>query len=1615
MSNLLSTKPLTKVRFSITGDADNELDSNVAITNFDMFKNALPFPGGVYDSGLGTTDYSYKCNTCRNEKEACMGHEGHHRLNYPVKSPIFESDIIKWLNIICFKCGKIVIKDDKLAQFTSSNKLREVYNFIKSSNRRCVWCAMTTTGGNVGVDNAVITVQKTDVSNELTIGAAAEKLRQVRLTHIPIIIGLDIVHPSISSKSTKKCHLCETGIKGKFMKKKIKNAATKKKEEKDAQAALAAAIHQPSLEDKFNLANTVVTQANIADADLGIDITNAVDTDGTIDTALADDIDDALDDDTTTGAAEPKLSMAETDDILNIIENLHPHVKRNKADPFVYMAIYMDKDTILHEDKIYPHQIADIFSRISDDTVRSVNRDPLSHPSKLILTVIKIPPSAIRPDTRKFGGMRIGKNNELSTAIQYIIKKNLKIPIGFQVDNLKYLHDIEQLNSLYFDLIKGTSVASAKAASKQIVQQNKSIGNGLVGKKGLLRNKALGKRVYIMIRSTITCNPTLKIIELGVPITYAKNIQMEEILQPYNKDRLMVYFNNGRKKYPGCTMIKKKNIIGPFSIENIKDDFQFEFGDTIYRDIIDGDVLYYNRQPSLHFSSIGCHVVKINEDPRASTLEMNVITCPWYNADFDGDQMNAIVLSTAITRNEIKEMAGVENWFISFNNSATTIGQADDSLIGMFELTKDKVRFNKYHAMMCFNNATIMPTIDDKIYTGRDLVSKVLEDTPINFKRKSGYYKSEYAPFMKYSASEVDIAITNGQMTSGVLMKKEIGKEGKGSIFHKIYIDYGPMKTLDQIFNFQQLAINYIFQRGFSIGIDDMILNKKSLKRVRQIETNLVAESRLITDKLNASAITPPIGQTTEQFYEEQQINCLRVLDDFAEPILQSVNPDTNNLFKLILSGSKGKINNLYAIVGAIGQIQINGHRIDKKFGYERTLAYFQRFETSPESRGFITNSYVSGMTSPEFIFNSYAARFDLISKALSTSITGEKNRESVKNLESIIVDNLRMCRKDQRVIQFTYGEDNMDAQRVTEVTFPSVFCSTEVFEKKYRFMLAGVSTEKVSTAAKTTTTSVIITNEYKQLLIDRNEYQKIFLAIENRTFKELALDSKYMPVDVQKCLEDAIARNAKVTSDVKTVETMVTMVASFCESIKYFLMNDIQEKRKIKVLSYQEHTVRLFQTLVRSVLYSGALQAITISTLENILKEIKIRYKLALVEYGTSKGIIAAQAFSEPLTQYMLDAHKRSAEGGTSKDDIVKLKEILGAKPKEKISHLSMLLQLKGEYKYDKEKVQEVANHIEMMAMEQFLESTLIFIETINVIKHPKFIHESEMIKTFLKTNPLKKVPANLIGICIRMELNKTKLILKNMPLELIIYRLNVEFKHLFVVYTPENAASVVLRIYMTNDMFKGALNEKELHGIVASIKSIIIRGIDGISNTRVIPLIRNEIKPDGSVSRITNAWAIETDGSNIYGCAQNKYIDANAIITDSVDETNRMYGIAAAKNKIVTELREIGNSMTLNIRHFTLYASEMTYTGVITPISNPGVSMREPSNYLLRMGTSAPIQAVEAAALNTAVNKISGSTAPLLMGAVPKIGTLYNSFHINEAFIAANIKNYSKALDVL
>jgi len=126
-------------------------------------------------------------------------------------------------------------------------------------------------------------------------------------------------------------------------------------------------------------------------------------------------------------------------------------------------------------------------------------------------------------------------------------------------------------------------------------------------------------------------------------------------------------------------------------------------------------------------------------------------------------------------------------------------------------------------------------------------------------------------------------------------------------------------------------------------------------------------------------------------------------------------------------------------------------------------------------------------------------------------------------------------------------------------------------------------------------------------------------------------------------------------------------------------------------------------------------------------------------------------------------------------------------------------------------------------------------------------------------------------------------------------------------------------------------------------------------------------------------------------------------------------MFGIESAMAKIISETISFMQKDAPNMAHLTLYANEMTRPGKFTNLEKGGLNIREHNNVLLRAAMSSPIQVFQDAAINGVSSKASGISGNMLLGATPAIGSLYNSFIVNEEFIKENTKSIDYYLDEL
>jgi DNA-directed RNA polymerase beta' subunit len=885
----------------------------------------------------------------------------------------------------------------------------------------------------------------------------------------------------------------------------------------------------------------------------------------------------------------------------------------------------------------------------------------------------------------------------------------------------------------------------------------------------------------------------------------------------------------------------------------------------------------------------------------------------------------------------------------------------------------------------------------------------------INYASTPSIYKPNLAHVIKYDEHDIKVLIKNGIYEQGVLDKKTIGQSATNSIVHIIHNKYGGDSALRFIFNMQQLIANYLKYYGFSLGIRDMLVSKEINEKVAVLTSSIIGSANEITDRLNQNAIIPPIGMTIEMFYEQQQMNALTIADDFYNAILSEEINIKDPLYAIVASGSRGNFKNYIAINSTIGQQTINGERMDMKFGYYRTLPYFTSWDTTPASRGFISNSYLGGMTSTETFFAAKDARFALIAQALTTATTGAQSRTSVKNLESIVHDNNRFCSKGSRIVQLIYGDSGFDPRSLEVSNVLTSDISNEEFEK-YHW-----SIKMIDKKYQNKDLQKLFDEEFEQLKHDREEFRMIMLRIEDHsgTSNRIYGNKFKTPVNMAKIIKDVLAKYKDTQAGLNYGDAIL-LVRETCEKLPYSAFNDIMWDKKIPVPDYWVKSMTFTKILVRSYLNirNMIFQGINNQMLQIICDQIYNTLCNAYMPYGSAVGIIAAQSMSEPLTQFVLDSKHRSGGSGTKTDKVVRVAEIFGARPTEKMKSVSMVIQVNDDISGDESKVQDIANHIEMINVSRFLTNGMeLFYESYGEPIYPKYKHEKELIATFNKQNPLLKTPSDLVPWCIRFELNRREMILKNMDLNSIIKTIQ-SIKDLFVVYTSEMSKDLIVRCYVRATAIKKDDVLSKMKDLIDDISNLIIRGIPGIMRAEVSKdqLLRSYVAEDGTI-KTKKSYYITTDGTNLEAVLSMPDIDPYRVQSDSILEIAEIYGIEAAREKIINELKTINNATIDNgvcYQHCTIYADEMTITGEVTSIERTGINKRD-GGVLLRVSTASPVQALEDAAKNNMEDPLENASAWLMIGCTPKIGSTFNTPIINTRFISESVVKASNILDDL
>ncbi|KAM0680575.1 hypothetical protein GINT2_001263 [Glugoides intestinalis] len=971
-------------------------------------------------------------------------------------------------------------------------------------------------------------------------------------------------------------------------------------------------------------------------------------------------------------------------------------VKKNNG-----FRIYHEIKTLATTIEINPQTCLNIFKLVEDDDLPFLNLS--ENPSNLIIQNILVPPSCIRPsvDMQEEGF----NEDDITVKLSEIINTNKLLDESIRKGNsLPVINEDWDYLQLQVNLLINSDLPSVNVVSTPI----RGIVQRLKGKAGRFRCNLSGKRVDFSGRTVISPDPNLSVEDVGVPISIAKVLTVPEKVTTFNKGFLSKLVANGVEKWPGANFVISKDVKGKefkrFLMYGKNKDLKI--GDTVERHLVDGDILLFNRQPSLHRMSIMAHRAKIHKH---RTLRFNECACSPYNADFDGDEMNIHLPQTFEARAEAEELMGIKNNICTARNGEPLISCTQDFLTGAYLLTSKevfltRVKFSQLCSYACggiFPGTSIRPTIlaPVELFTGKQVVEFVIQfslkeklhmNAKVNLKTKNRSFKSED------DLNDGFVEIVNNRYIRGRLDKAIIGAENrKGSLIYQL-LKISNDCAVSAMNSIARLTSRYLAEKGFSIGLDDVFPSNRLLSKKTEIITSVYEK----VDAFIANEV-PNLEEeisVLNKIREECGNVCLSELSKRNAPVIMQD------------CGSKGSKINVGQMVACVGQQIISGRRVPNGM-HNRTLPHFKHNSLSPESKGFVLNSFFSGLSSFEFFFHAVSGREGLVDTAVKTAETGYMQRRLMKALEDLSVKYDHTVRNSSEdLVQFCYGEDGVQTLQDEGEEFfdwifndavslfksrlsnnKSFFCDVYVNQKEHRDFAANETPDLLKYKSKS----------------DRDINEVVTYGFVGQQFDICSFLSSYYEKNI---IEDDVYFVSEFTTHI--LDGLIKTPVFHTLINKKFIAELIQFLQKKKDITFFSHGAfyKYFQNRY---------------FIKDFFMRIKTRAWNMTIDPGTAVGAIAGQSIGEPGTQMTLKTfHFAGVASMNITLGVPRLKEIINASANISTPIINGKLAIKG-----LESARIVKGRIERIILRDVVQKTLCSTSSecivLNFIIDQKLINE--------------------------------------------------------------------------------------------------------------------------------------------------------------------------------------------------------------------------------------------------------------------------------------------------
>lgn len=551
-------------------------------------------------------------------------------------------------------------------------------------------------------------------------------------------------------------------------------------------------------------------------------------------------------------------------------------------------------------------------------------------------------------------------------------------------------------------------------------------------KEGRFRANIVARRVDHAGRGVLDGDIYMRVDQVAIPISEAMKLTIKVYVNKLNAKQVHQWIINGPFQHPGCNYIRLKN--GQQKdlmwFQNRRD---INLDDILFvrRHLINNDIVFVNRQPTLHRMSMMAYRVIIH---KGHEIRLHYAVFHPKGADCDGDEVNFHVPQTMMATAELAVLCSVRENIMK--DGVVWVKFIQNSVIGAYLLSQDHVRLTKEETSRLlgildfvweYPKNYIQNNNGEQIWTGKQIISCL--------------FRNDFTLILPNKIEIVKGILIKGVLNDGVL-------NGKMGILHHLYTDYEDKNIIMNFLYYGYLLFQeYIDMFGLSASyLDtctlDLDTNESTdaMKTIRKDMKTLEKNYNILSEYSDQFVEHNPSHQNAIESNIRSHIDALT---NFSTETVFKYHEERNNstgdngLMHMIKSGAKGNKNVFNQMGGSVGQTYVMCNRITEP------SSYFRKGKDTLRAFGYIQESYSNGIPLSGVLIEANSTCESVLSKNKGTSKSGYTVRKMTNCVSGMVINELgQVVDTNNKVIWETYGNDGYDPQTL-------YFCKLTILDKQ--------------------------------------------------------------------------------------------------------------------------------------------------------------------------------------------------------------------------------------------------------------------------------------------------------------------------------------------------------------------------------------------------------------------------------------------------------------------------------------------------------------------------------------------------------------------------------------